>query len=153
MSFKFIPHDSPNHVWEILANKCCFLSSVCWGSGGVGIATAPDFWKVFHRGNVTIHSTEIESLSHRDVVNLKNGYSIATDIVIHCTGFDKGYSTFDPELRKELGLQYDTKSSSQWRLLDAKAEETVDELLPYLRTAPRPYGDADASTRADQGPN
>ncbi|KAK0370508.1 cofactor FMO1 enzyme is FAD [Colletotrichum limetticola] len=46
---------------------------VCWGSGGIGIATAPDFWKVFHLGDVAIHSTEIECLSHQDVVNLKNG--------------------------------------------------------------------------------
>ncbi|KAF1841193.1 cofactor FMO1 enzyme is FAD [Cucurbitaria berberidis CBS 394.84] len=130
-----------------------YSDGVCWGSGGIGIATAPDFWKVFHRGNITIYETEIESLSHRDVVNLKNGYSVATDIVIHCTGFDKGYSTFDPELREELGLQYGTKGFSLWSLLDAKADKTVDELLPYLRTAPKQYGDADASRSADQGPN
>lgn len=124
---------------------------VCWGSGGIGIATAPDFWKVFHRGDVTIHSTEIECLSHQDVVNLKNGYSVATDIVIHCTGFDKGYDTFDHELREELGLQYDTKVFSRWTMLDEKAERTVDELLPYLK--PEQYGDVKAIGMAEQGPN
>ena len=153
MSLECDPSDIPNQTRDGLANIRFLLSSVCWGSGGIGIATAPDFWKVFHRGNVTIYSTEIESLSHRDVVNLKNGYSVATDIVIHCTGFDKGYSTFDPELREELGLQYDTKSFSRWNLLDEKAEKTVDELLPYLRFAPKQYGDTDASRRANQGPN
>nr|D2E9W9.1 RecName: Full=FAD-dependent monooxygenase DEP4; AltName: Full=Depudecin biosynthesis cluster protein 1 [Alternaria brassicicola]ACZ57547.1 predicted monooxygenase [Alternaria brassicicola] len=130
-----------------------YSDGVFWGSGGIGIATAPDFWKVFHRGNITIHSTEIDSLSHGDVVNLKNGYSLATDIVIHCTGFDKGYTTFDPELREELGLQYNSKSISRWSLLDAKAEQTVDELLPYLRTAPLQDMDPDASSRPEQGPN
>ncbi len=130
-----------------------FVSSVCWGSGGIGIATAPDFWKVFHRGNVTIHSSEIESLSHTDVVSLRNGYSVATDIVIHCTGFDKGYETFEPELQEELGLQYDPKSFSRWSLLDEKAEKTVDELLPYLKTAPIHYGDSALNKVAEQGPN
>jgi dimethylaniline monooxygenase (N-oxide forming) len=86
-------------------------------------------------------------------VSLKNGYPVATDIVIHCTGFDKGYSTFDPELLEELGLQYDTKNFSRWSLLDAKAEETVDKPLPYLRTALKQHNDANVSERADQGPN
>ncbi|WQF87798.1 Putative FAD/NAD(P)-binding domain superfamily [Colletotrichum destructivum] len=129
------------------------LLTVCWESGGIGIATAPDFWKVFHRGNVIIHSTEIESVSHQDVVNLKNGYAVATDIVIHCTGFDEGYRTFDSELQEELGLQYDTKTFSQWTMLDEKAKKTVDELLPYLWTAPEQYGDVDASRGAEKGPN
>ncbi|KAK1701888.1 LOW QUALITY PROTEIN: hypothetical protein BDP67DRAFT_550757 [Colletotrichum lupini] len=76
---------------------------VCWGSGGIGIATTPDFWKVFHRGDVTIYSTEIEY-----VVNLKNGYSVATDI-------------------------YDAKVFSRWIVLDEKAERAVAELLPRFR--------------------
>ncbi|KXH27268.1 cofactor FMO1 enzyme is FAD [Colletotrichum simmondsii] len=130
-----------------------YSDGVFWGSGGIGIATAPDFWKVFHRGDVTIHSTEIECLSHQDVVSLKNGYSVATDIVIHCTGFDKGYDTFDHELREELGLQYDTKVFSRWTVLDEKAERAVDELLPYLKTAPEQYSDVKATGMAEQGPN
>ncbi|KAK2612304.1 FAD-dependent monooxygenase dep4 [Conoideocrella luteorostrata] len=130
-----------------------YSDGVFWGSGGIGIATAPNFWKTFHRGDITIHLTEIENLSHEDVVNLKNGYSIATDIVIHCTGFDKGYGAFDPKLRDELGLEYNTKTFSRWTMLDEKAEKTVDELLPYLRDPPSPRGDSKASRSAEQGPN
>ncbi|ENH62186.1 4-hydroxyacetophenone monooxygenase [Fusarium oxysporum f. sp. cubense race 1] len=119
-----------------------YSDGVFWGSGGIGIATAPDFWETFHNGDVTIHSTEIE-----------NGYSIASDIVIHCTGFDKGYDAFEPSLRRELGLEYDSKEFSRWTMLDEKAERTVDELLPYLRDAPIQYGDSKASKRTGHGPN
>ncbi|KAF5564995.1 hypothetical protein FNAPI_1880 [Fusarium napiforme] len=130
-----------------------YSDGVFWGSGGIGIATAPDFWETFHNGDVTIHSTEIDSLSHNDVVNLKNGYSIAADIVIHCTGFDKGYDAFEPSLRHELGLEYDPKEFSRWTMLDEKAERTVDDLLPYLREAPSRYGDSKATKRTRHGPN
>ncbi|KAF4958442.1 hypothetical protein FGADI_2364 [Fusarium gaditjirri] len=130
-----------------------YSDGVFWGSGGIGIATAPDFRETLHNGDVTVHSTEIDTLSHRDVVNLKNGYSIATDIVIHCTGFDKGYDAFEPSLRRELGLEYDSNEFSRWTMLDEKAERTVDELLPYLRNAPSQYGDSKASKRTGHGPN
>ncbi|RBR21454.1 hypothetical protein FVER53590_01737 [Fusarium verticillioides] len=130
-----------------------YSDGVFWGSGGIGIATAPDFWETFHNGDVTIHSTEINSLSHKDVVNLKNGYSIAADIVIHCTGFDKGYDAFEPSLRRELGLEYDPKEFSRWTMLDEKAEKTVDDLLPYLREAPSRYRDSKATKRTGHGPN
>ncbi|GKU06433.1 monooxygenase family protein [Fusarium langsethiae] len=130
-----------------------YSDGVFWGSGGIGIATAPDFWETFHRGDVTIHSTEIESVSHKDVTNLKNGYSIATDIIIHCTGFDKGYGAFDPQLRNELGLEYNTKEFSRWTMLDEKADQTVDRLLPYICDSPNQYGDSEASRSTGQGPN
>jgi len=126
-----------NMTLDILAKQLILTYlRVFWGSGGIGIATVPNFWKVFHNGDVKIHQTEVESLSHKDVVNLRNGYSVATDIVIHCTGFDKGYQTFDEKLQEELGLSYDTKKPSRWTTLDEKAEETVNELLPYLRGSP-----------------
>ncbi|KAE8142277.1 hypothetical protein BDV38DRAFT_278444 [Aspergillus pseudotamarii] len=83
-----------------------------WGSGGIGIATVPDFWQVIHDSDITVHRTEIESLSHLDMVNLKNGFSVPTDIVIHCTGFEKGYNTFSPLLQEELGLHYDPQAIS-----------------------------------------
>nr|ART35007.1 putative monooxygenase [Fusarium bulbicola] len=130
-----------------------YSDGVFWGSGGIGIATAPDFWETFHNGDVTIHSTEIDTLSHKDVVNLKNGYSIAADIMIHCTGFGKGYDAFEPSLRRELGLEYDTEEFSRWTMLDEKAERTVDDLLPYLRDAPSRYGDSKATKRMGHGPN
>ncbi|KAJ2992429.1 hypothetical protein NUW58_g2172 [Xylaria curta] len=124
-----------------------------WGSGGIGIATVPDFWKTFHTGDIRVHSTEVVSLSNKDVVNLQNGHCVATDIVIHCTGFDKGYTTFSPELQEELGLFYDRTKFSKWSMLDEKAEKEVKELLPYLENPPKPVFDPKAGRRAPQGPN
>ncbi|CAI7658403.1 unnamed protein product [Penicillium glandicola] len=121
-----------------------------WGSGGIGIATVPDFWEVIHEGDVTVHRTEIESLSHHDVVNFKNGFSVATDMVIHCTGFEKGYDTFSPELQEELGLHYDSSKFSKWTLLDAQAEKKINELLPVLQSSPF---DSLEQKRHDHGPN
>lgn len=111
----------------------------------------PNFWNVFHNGDVTVHQTEVESLSHKDVVNLKNGYSIATDIVIHCTGFAKGYKTFSDELQEEMGLSYDVGKSSRWTVLDEKAEKIVDTLLPYLRKPP--IASTGARKKPSSGPN
>ncbi|KAF4990932.1 hypothetical protein FGRMN_8170 [Fusarium graminum] len=130
-----------------------YSDGVFWGSGGIGIATAPDFWQTFHQGDVTIHSTEIQSLSHKDVVNFKNGYSVATDIVIHCTGFDKGYSAFDADMRNQLGLEYDPDEFSRWTMLDEKADKVIDELLPYLRDPPSQHGSSGATRKKHQGPN
>jgi len=115
-----------------------------WGSGGIGIASVPDFWKVFHAGDVTVHQTEIDSFSHYDVVNLKNGYSVATDIVILCTGFDKGYKAFSKELQEECGLYYDSSKNSRWTKLDARGEQEVNNLLPFLRHSPLPSTKAKA---------
>ncbi|EER28767.1 Flavin-binding monooxygenase-like family protein [Coccidioides posadasii C735 delta SOWgp] len=122
-----------------------------WGSGGIGIATVPNFWKVMHAGDVTIHRSEIESLSHKDVVNLKNGYSVPADIVILCTGFNKGYDTFSKELQQELELLYDNDKPSRWATLDAQGEEIVNRLLPYLRRDP--LASNTTSRKRDQGPN
>ncbi|KAJ5762642.1 cofactor FMO1 FAD enzyme [Penicillium manginii] len=121
-----------------------------WGSGGVGIATVPDFWQVVHEGDVTVHRTEIESLSHLDVVNFKNGFSVPTDIVIHCTGFEKGYDTFSPSLQEELGLHYDSSLFSKWTVLDAQAEQKVNNQLPILKNSPF---EALEERKHTQGPN
>lgn len=84
-----------------------------------------------------MHLTEVSSLSHRDVVTLKNGYAIATDIVIHCTGFNKGYEVFDNKLQQELGLgSVAPDTDTKWAEVYRKAEESVDELLPFLQRAP-----------------
>lgn len=127
--------------------------SVFWGSGGIGIATIHNFWEVFHSGDITVHSTEVESLSHKDVVNLKNGYAVATNIIIHCTGFDKGYSTFSQQLQEDLGLAYDTAQWSKWKMLDEKARRQVDELFPYLKYPPTSDHGQSAGERDPQGPN
>jgi hypothetical protein len=124
--------------------------SVFWGSGGIGLATQHDFWDVFHSADVKIHQTEIKSLCDKDVVNLKNGSSLTTDVVIYCTGFDKGFSAFSQELQEELGLSYDSTTSSRWTTLDEQGEERVDELLPYLSKSPHVPPDS-KTTRG--GPN
>ncbi|CZT51336.1 uncharacterized protein RSE6_12466 [Rhynchosporium secalis] len=122
-----------------------------WGSGGVGIASVPDYWKVFHAGDVTIHKTEVESFSHQDVVNLKNGRSVQTDFVVLCTGFDKGYKAFSKELQEECGLYYDSDKVSKWTKLDAIAEEQVNERLPFLKNAPEFY--SKSTQKSSHGPS
>ncbi|KAF5629965.1 uncharacterized protein FTJAE_8335 [Fusarium tjaetaba] len=94
-----------------------------------------------------------DGLSHEGLVNLKSEHCIAGDIVIHCTGFDKGDDEFEPSLRCELGLEYDPKEFSRWIMLDEKADRTVDDLLPYLRDAPSQYGDCNVTKRTRHGPN
>ncbi|KAJ5254793.1 cofactor FMO1 FAD enzyme [Penicillium chrysogenum] len=121
-----------------------------WGSGGIGIATVPDLWQVIHEGDVTVHRTEIKSLSHLDVVNFKNGFSVPTDIVIHCIGFEKGYDTFSPPLQEELGLHYDSSVFSKWTVLDAQAEQKVNNELPILKKSPF---EALEQRKHTQGPN
>ncbi|KAI0468798.1 FAD/NAD(P)-binding domain-containing protein [Xylaria cf. heliscus] len=107
-----------------------------WVRAGLGTASAPDFWDTLHGGDLTVHRSEIESLSHTDVVNLKNGISLQSDMVIACTGFDKPHSPFGPDLRHTLGLSYDDSDSSRWALLDEAAEKKVDALLPVLKQNP-----------------
>lgn len=107
--------------------------SVFWARGGLGTASAPDFWKTLHAGDLTVYRTEIESLSHTDVVNLENGFSVQTDIVISCTGFEKPYRAFSQSLREELGLSYGTSDAVNWSKLDTAAEKEVVAALPFLR--------------------
>ena len=109
---------------------------IFWANSGLGVASVPDFWKTFHAGDVTVHRTDVESLSHLDVVNLKNGYSIATDFVITCTGFEKPYQTFSDDAKHRFGLAYDDLTSPKWAKLDALGEENVDRLLPLLKKPP-----------------
>lgn len=110
----------------------------------------PDLWQVIHEGDVTVHRTEIKSLSHLDVVNFKNGFSVPTDIVIHCIGFEKGYDTFSPPLQEELGLHYDSSVFSKWTVLDAQAEQKVNNELPILKKSPF---EALEQRKHTQGPN
>lgn len=104
-----------------------------WARAGLGTASAPDFWKTLHGGNLNVIRSEIESLSHTDVVNLKNGVSVRSDMVIACTGFEKPYRPFSRELREELGLSYAEADAAKWANLDVEAEEAIDELLPMLK--------------------
>ncbi len=125
-----------------------------WARAGLGAPSAPDFWKTLHDGDLTVYRTEIKSLSHTDVVNLKNGTSVQSDMIIACTGFEKPYRPFSRELREELGLAYDKRDADKWAKLNAAAEAKVDELLPMLKGNTPPSNDVE--TRSDavlHGPN
>ncbi|KAM7189491.1 cofactor FMO1 enzyme is FAD [Naviculisporaceae sp. PSN 640] len=130
-----------------------YADGAFWGSGGIGIATQHDFWDVFHSGHVKIHQSAIKSLSAKDHVNLEDGSVLATDVIIHCTGFDKGFSAFSLELQEELGLSYDRTKLTRWTALDEQGEKTVEELLPYLASSvPRALPDHGAQ-KSRSGPN
>jgi hypothetical protein len=112
-------------------------NGVFWANAGLGAASAPNFWKVFHAGDCTVHKDEIATLSGRNLVALKGGASFETDYVILCTGFDKSYHQFSPALQQACGLVAPgPRDASRWAKLDAQAEVTVDELLPAIREPP-----------------
>jgi dimethylaniline monooxygenase (N-oxide forming) len=107
-----------------------------------------------HSGELNVIRTEVQSLSHVDVVNLKNGISIPTDMVIACIGFEKPYRPFGRELRKELGLTYDEADADHWAKLDAMASAKVDKLLPMLKEYAPDTSSVDVGSEAVlHGPN
>ncbi|KAI1080408.1 cofactor FMO1 FAD enzyme [Whalleya microplaca] len=116
-------------------------SGVFWANAGLGAASVPDFWKVFHAGDCTVHRTEIASLSDENIVTLKNGASFETDYLILCTGFDKSYQPFSEELQQACGLTPDPLEADKWTKLEAQAESRVDELLPAIAKSPLPVRD------------
>ncbi|RYC61997.1 hypothetical protein CHU98_g4211 [Xylaria longipes] len=73
-------------------------NGIFWANAGLGAASVPDYWKVFHAGDCTVHRSEIESLEKGSLVNLRNGIQFRADYVILCTGFDKSYQPFDQAL-------------------------------------------------------
>lgn len=112
---------------------------VFWASAGLGAASVPNFWKTLHAGDLKVHKTEITSLTGINTANLANGDRLDTDYVILCTGFDKSYQPFSPELQRECGLAPETTEfcdMEKWARLEAEAENTVDRLLPILRSSP-----------------
>ena len=114
---------------------------IFWANAGLGAASVPDYWKVFHAGDCTVHRSEISLLggNEGDNVALKNGAQFRSDYVILCTGFDKSYHPFSEELQEECGLRPrrgDAADAEKWAALEARAEHTVDELLPSIREAP-----------------
>lgn len=112
--------------------------SIFWANAGLGAASVPNFWKVFHAGDCTVHKTEIESLTNDNTVTLRNGAQFQTDFIILCTGFDKSYQPFSDELQQVCGLTPDPLDEEKWAKLEANAEETVCELLPAIKHSPLP---------------
>ncbi|KAI5867270.1 hypothetical protein GGS23DRAFT_547610, partial [Durotheca rogersii] len=105
---------------------------IFWANGGLGCASVPNFWKVFHAGDCTVHRSEPESFQG-STVKLRNGTELQTDYVILCTGFDKNYEPFSRELQYACGLKLDPAEADKWTGLEAKAVKAVDEVLPVLR--------------------
>ncbi len=99
----------------------------------------PDFWKVFHAGDCTVHRTSIASLGSSGAppgrVLLRNGASFDTDYLILCTGFDKSYHQFDSALQATCGL-IPPADDKRWAAIEAEAERTVDTLMPGLAVPP-----------------
>ncbi|KAI1878294.1 uncharacterized protein JN550_000476 [Neoarthrinium moseri] len=113
---------------------------IFWANGGLGCASVPNFWKVFHAGDVTVHRTEPESFVD-NTVKLRNGTQLKTDYVILCTGFDKNYDPFDDDLEVQCGLKLDSTEKGKWARLETRAAKTVDVLLPVLRESGVPLRD------------
>lgn len=72
-------------------------------------------------------------------------------MVFLCTGFDKGYKAFSKELQEDCGLYYDGSKYSRWTELDARGEQEVNKLLPFLRNPPLPS--VEAKARSMHGPS
>lgn len=119
-------------------------SGIHWANAGLGTASVPDFWKVFHAGNCTVHRTAIATLGAHGAprcITLRNGTVLEdNDYLILCTGFDKSYHQFDAKLQVACGLippsGADITEVKRWNALEADAERTVDALLPGLTTPP-----------------
>lgn len=116
---------------------------IFWANGGLGCASVPNFWKVFHAGDVTVHRTEPEAFINNKV-KLRNGEQLRTDYIILCTGFDKNYDPFDHDLQVQCSLDLDSTEKHKWAHLETTAAKTVDELLPVLRDPGVPLRDLDA---------
>ncbi|TVY85300.1 FAD-dependent monooxygenase DEP4 [Lachnellula suecica] len=111
-------------------------NGIFWANAGLGAASVPNFWKVFHAGDCTVHRSEIETLTNSNSVTLRNGAIFQTDYIVLCTGFDKSYQPFSEDLQQTCGLAPNSQDPLKWAKLEAKAEETVDELFPALRYSP-----------------
>lgn len=99
----------------------------------------PNYWKTFHSGSCTVHRTEIEHLGGGNRIRLRSGDEVTTDCLLLCTGFDKSYQPFSPELQRQCDLAPDPEphEAARWAKLDVAAEKTVDEVFPVLRKPPQ----------------
>ncbi|KAK0635860.1 cofactor FMO1 FAD enzyme [Bombardia bombarda] len=111
-------------------------NGIFWANAGLGCASVPNFWKVFHAGDCTVHRTEIGSLTGNSTVTLLDQTKFETDYIILCTGFDKSYHQFSEPLQQACGLIPTPAHATKWDNLEAAAERRVDELLPAIRNAP-----------------
>ena len=106
---------------------------VFWANSGLGLASAPDFWKVVHSGRVTVHRTEITGFADHNKVLLKNKEILETDQVVLCTGWTDNLGLFDESTRMEWGLPSAADLGEKWTKLDAAGDKIVLEKLPFLK--------------------
>ncbi|KAI9785108.1 MAG: hypothetical protein M1816_000519 [Peltula sp. TS41687] len=117
---------------------------IFWANSGLGLASVPDFWKVFHAGDATVHRTSIASFSDGKV-KLANGTNLSADLVVLCTGWTDNLSNFSHQLRAEIGLPSDADLDGRWTKLDRQADAQVDQLLPNLVSIPHETGQSERS--------
>jgi len=112
-------------------------NGIFWASAGLGLASVPLFWRTFHDGDCTVHRTDVKGLLDGNTVQLIDGTRFQTDYIVACTGFDKSFQVFSEELQQKCGFvpDEDPVEEEKWRQLDQEAENTVDELLPYLKNS------------------
>ncbi|KAI0443000.1 cofactor FMO1 FAD enzyme [Xylaria telfairii] len=110
-------------------------NGIFWANAGLGCASVPNFWKVFHAGDCKVHRTEIQSLSD-NIVTLRDGSQFETEYIVLCTGFDKSYHQFSPDLQQTCGLVPRPQDQVKWDKLETEAEQKVDELLPTIKESP-----------------
>ncbi|KAK3291025.1 uncharacterized protein B0H64DRAFT_451666 [Chaetomium fimeti] len=129
-------------------------NGIFWANAGLGAASVPNFWKVFHAGDCTVHRTGIESFTDNKV-HLSDGTQVSTDYVVLCTGFDKSYQPFSRELQRTFGLTNDLDPADQerWAKAEARAEVAVDNKLPTLRNPPLSSGQVESSVHREAGSN
>lgn len=99
----------------------------------------PDYWKVFHAGDCTVHRGEIDSLADNNTVVLRSGERFETETMIMCTGFNRASTPFGDDLKPVCGLSGGPPGSEEenrWASLEVEANDTVDELLPVLSKPP-----------------
>ncbi|KAI0476271.1 cofactor FMO1 FAD enzyme [Xylariaceae sp. FL0804] len=122
-------------------------NGIFWANSGLGTPSVPNYWKVFHSGDCTVHRTNIASMED-DTIVLRNGQRIETDYVIMATGFVKSCRAFPDDLKALCGLAPDPTTADRWDGLMAAARARVDELLPVLADPPAdvvgPFGRAAA---------
>ncbi|KAK7739636.1 hypothetical protein SLS53_005603 [Cytospora paraplurivora] len=114
-------------------------NGIFWAASGLGAASVPDYWKVFHAGDCTVHRGVIDSLAGDNTVVLRSGERFQTDTIIMCTGFGKSSGAFGDDLKPLCGLAANAVGSDEearWAAIEAEASDTVDELLPVLSRPP-----------------
>ncbi|KAK0616596.1 putative monooxygenase [Immersiella caudata] len=131
-------------------------NGIFWANAGLGAASVPNFWKVFHAGDCTVHRTEISMLGEHNTVSLLDGTRFRTDCVVLCTGFDRSYQPFDADLQRLCGLapDPDSRERAKWATMESAAAGEVDAVLPAIQKPPlpRPWGKSECGTNKE-GPS